>query len=303
MSSLKNKILIIGGCGYIGSSLFNFLQNKGLDIDTVDLEWFGNNSNVKNINIDYRNLTAEFLAKYGAIVLLAAHSSVKMCENSMLYSFNNNVRNFIDILTKINDQKFIYASSSSVYGVVDDVCNEKHGMSEPISFYDTTKQHIDQYALLSKKNYYGLRFGTVNGSSSNLRVDIMMNAMVNSIKNGGSINLVNPETKRPILYINDLNRSIYAIINAPDDHPGIYNLCSFNSNVGDIASGIARILSANIETKPSSNMSYSFMIDNTKFCNVYNFKFEGTIDKITYNLFSNYDECHKTNRNSEVMYV
>ena len=80
-SNMRNKTLIIGGCGYIGSSLFNFLQNKGLDVDTVDLEWFGNHSNSKNINIDYRNLTPSFLDRYDSIVLLAAHSSVRMCQN------------------------------------------------------------------------------------------------------------------------------------------------------------------------------------------------------------------------------
>lgn len=298
-----NKILIIGGCGYIGSSLFNFLQNKGLEVDTVDLEWFGNHSNNKNINIDYRSLTSDFLDKYESIVLLAAHSSVKMCENSMLYSFNNNVRNFVELLTKINGQRFIYASSSSVYGIVEESCTEDHNMSDPISFYDTTKQHIDQYAFLSKKNYYGLRFGTVNGSSPNLRVDIMMNAMVNSIKNGGSINLVNPQTKRPILYINDLNMAIYTIIKSDVDYPGIYNLCSFNSTVGEIASGIAKILNAKVNIKDNSNVVYSFMIDNSKFCNTYGFKFEGSIEKITYNLFSNYDDCWKTNRNGEMIYV
>jgi nucleoside-diphosphate-sugar epimerase len=97
---LKNKVLIIGGCGYIGSSLFNFLQNKGLNVDTIDLEWFGNHSVHKNINLDYKSLTKDFLSKYDSIVLLAAHSSVRMCENAMMPAFKNNVVTLLNFLKK-----------------------------------------------------------------------------------------------------------------------------------------------------------------------------------------------------------
>jgi nucleoside-diphosphate-sugar epimerase len=300
---MKNKVLIIGGCGYIGSSLFNFLQNKGLDVDTVDLEWFGNYSVHKNINIDYRSLTKEFLSKYQSIVLLAAHSSVKMCENSMLPAFKNNVVNFVELINKIDKQRLIYASSSSVYGVVDTACDETHDVYKPISVYDTTKQEIDNYALLSKKNYYGLRFGTVNGASPNLRVDIMINAMVNSAMTNGHINLINAETRRPILYINDLCRAVFEIVVSKEDNPGIYNLSSFNSTSGEIANRVAEILKVPIHDLGKSKVVYDFLINNAKFCKTYGFKFEGNVEKIVYNLYSNIENCEKTHRNNEVNYL
>ena len=300
---LNNKVLVLGGCGYIGSSLFNFLQNKGLEIDTVDLEWYGNYTNPKNINVDFKNLTPMFLRKYGSIVLLAGHSSVPMCVNNMRSSFKNNVENFVDLLTKLDaKQRFIYASSSSVYGVVDSPVEETHNYFDAISFYDITKQHIDQYASLSGKNFYGLRFGTVNGASSNLRVDIMMNAMVNSIKNGGHINLVNGKTKRPILYLNDLNRAIHSIIASEEDHPGIYNLASFNSTAGEIAHKVAEVLKSEVKTGPDREIVYDFMINSSKFCSTYDFKFEGDMEKIIYNLYSTYDDVEKTNRNEAIKY-
>ena len=46
------RILIIGGCGYIGSQLFVYLKNKGYKVDTVDLEWYGNYVNPKNFKTD-----------------------------------------------------------------------------------------------------------------------------------------------------------------------------------------------------------------------------------------------------------
>lgn len=295
-----NQVLIIGGCGYIGSSLQNYFKSNGTEVETVDLEWFGKYSD-QNIKIDYRHLTKDFLAKYSSIILLAAHSSVKMCEHRMP-AFKNNVVNFLELLDKIEDQKLIYASSSSIYGTTAHVCDENFMSYNPKSLYDITKYEIDNYALLSGKNFYGLRFGTVNGFSQNLRIDIMMNAMVHSAIKNGSINLMNAETKRPILYIQDLNRAIFEITNCPHEMPGIYNLSSFNSTSGEIASKIASILNVKIKDLGTNKIVYDFLIDNRKFCENFKFQFEGTIEKIVHDLQLNINNCVATNRNNPIEY-
>ena len=54
------KILIIGGCGYIGSQLYQHLQTI-YDVDTVDLEWYDNYVNDKNVVKDMSLLTSHEL--------------------------------------------------------------------------------------------------------------------------------------------------------------------------------------------------------------------------------------------------
>ena len=132
-----NKVLIIGGNGYIGTRLYEYLSideenmPTDKDIDIIDTCWFGKVIE-DTIVEDYRNMTSEFFSKYDTIILLAGHSSVKMSEGNLNSCFNNNVRNFIDLIEKLDGQRLIYASSSSVYGSVGGkTVNEKYYGFEP----------------------------------------------------------------------------------------------------------------------------------------------------------------------------
>ena len=92
-----------------------------------------------------------------------------MSEGNLNSCFNNNVRNFIDLLEKLDKQKLIYASSSSVYGSVGGkTVNEKYFGFEPYNQYDISKHTTDLYAQKSDVEYYALRFGK-NGISPFLK--------------------------------------------------------------------------------------------------------------------------------------
>ena len=113
-----DKVLIIGGNGYIGTRLHEYLSIDDVeDIDLIDTCWFGKVIE-DTIVADYKTMSKEFYSEYDTIILLAGHSSVKMSEAGSNSCFNNNVKNFIELLDKLTTQKFIYASSSSVYGSV-----------------------------------------------------------------------------------------------------------------------------------------------------------------------------------------
>jgi len=294
------KVLIIGGCGYIGSKLYSYLEEKGFDVLSVDLELFGN-ANIKNLKENFKNLTQEYLSQFSDIILLAGHSSVKMCESNLIGSFRNNVQYFIELLLKISEnQKLIYASSSSVYGninrnVVSEDCQEYSAGS----FYDLSKSEIDQYIkIFNKINYYGLRFGTVNGASPNIRNDIMINAMYNSFHKNGYLNIANPMVKRPILDIKDLCRAIETIINnGVKEKRGIYNLASFNSNVETIGRKVAELTGAKlnfvdtIDSDSSAPKVYDFAISCEKFAKTFDFKFEGSIESITNDVKENFSKA------------
>ena len=302
--AILSRTLIIGSNGYIGSRL-----SKEIIADGVDINWFKKGQK----NVDFKDLTSEYYSEYDNIILLAGHSSVKMSEGNLNSCFNNNVRNFIDLLEKLDKQKLVYASSSSVYGSVGGkTVNEKYFGFEPYNQYDISKHTADLYAQKSAVEYYALRFGTVNGYSPFLRSDVMINAMVNSALSDGHIKLYIKDTMRPILGINDLCGAIKTIIDCNEDKRGLYNLASFNKTAEQIAYEVANVMGVEVkefeadptQIKNTKNQtkSYNFSISTLKFRKQFGFKFKDTVEGLATELRDSWDDMKKTDRSKAIDY-
>jgi hypothetical protein len=141
----------------------------------------------------------------------------------------------------------------------------------------------------------GLRFGTVNGGSSVIRRDLMINSMVYSAIQQGSITITNKYIKRPILSIRDLSRAVENIIksNLKSD---IFNLASFNSTVDSIARIVGEYTKVEIIDNGNPPGAYNFAIDNTKFKILSNFTYEDNLHSVVENVI----ECYK-NKNPEIV--
>lgn len=267
------KILILGGFGYIGSTLGQYLlDNTTHEVSGYDIGWYP----LKKLNRfhstimagDYRYLTVNSLRLFDVIILLASHPSVASCKGNFQSAFNNNVRNFAELIGKLNEKHvFIYASSASVYGSSPGISDESVPLSRSLNEYDALKKTIDELAPFCRAQWYGLRFGTVNGFSLNIRTELMINSMYLSALNTGYIKVNNIHQYRAILGINDLCSAITAIIDQRNEcRPrGIYNLASFNDYIGRIASKVAMLTyPAGIHYIPDTP-TYSFQIDCSKF--------------------------------------
>ncbi len=300
------KILIVGGEGYIGSRLTSDFTKK-YNVTSLDVCWFSE-PNSETIIGDLREYGSEFYRMFDCVILLAGHSSVNMCEGLIESAFNNNVENFLHLISKIGKgQKFIYASSSSVYGN----SGSKHvdeGYTDfvPHNHYDITKHVIDLYAPKFDVEYYGLRFGTVNGFSPKMRSDVMINSMIYNGKTNGEIKLFIKDIMRPILGISDLSLAIQKIIDSDSDKRGIYNLASFNKTAEEIAIGIKDCagfkindLGDNIPNITNSKLqtrSYNFSIDSSKFMNAFDFEFKDSVESISREIILNFDDIIFSNR-------
>lgn len=292
---MKKNILIIGHKGYIGSRLFNDLKNL-YNLTGIDAE-LGSDNYKQSLDIK----SFDNFYKYDAIILLAGHSSVQMCNGNPISSYKNNVDNFLHVISKLNTrQKFIYASSSSVYGTSGTINSEAMVSPNITTTYDLTKRVIDYYAPLFDVEYYGLRFGTVNGWSPVLRTDLMINSMVTTAKTDNIIKVSNALNCRPILAMSDLVSSIIKIIDTPKDNRGIYNLSSFNETIGNIAFGVSNILKIPIQTLDIDTSYYSFMINTARFETTFNFTFTGSITSIVNELQK---DSIKTKRDKYIEYL
>lgn len=262
---MSNKTVIIGGNGYIGSALREHIR-----ADTIDITDFSH----------WRTSKWQ-VESYDMIILLAGHSSMPLGRDDPNGAWYNNVENFKRLLDNLrDDQRLIYASSASVYNGIksnpDEECSEFH----PLNMYDLTKYVIDQLAILANKHTYGLRFVTVNGYSPTLRIDLMLNKMVEEAKEKGVVTIKNASLTRPLLGMQDLCRAVKAIVDSKDDRRGIYNLCSLNGHtIKDYAVAVTERFGGQIEDL-GVEPHYVYGADTTKFREAYNFEFKETVDSI-----------------------
>ena len=315
---MKPNIMIIGGAGYTGCALYQYLEQHDYPVMSIDLEWFGNPANIPNKIIDMRDLSHTKLLDWANhIVVLAGHSSVQMCKDNYISAFINNVYNFIKMLHYIKPGvKVTYASSSSVYGQFpEQYATERSPLSKPINPYDNTKQLLDQVAMAYAEDNLdnvitGLRFGTVNGFSENFRSDVMINAMTHSAITTNTVNVFNGDTRRSLLGIRDMCRAIHNIIEHAS-HSAVYNLSSIHSTAEDIGKTVASVTGAqlNMSEPPPSvgnekliTKNYDFWSDASDFELCYNFQFEDTVKSITKEIVNQYHLCKPAPRNREIIY-
>ena len=296
------KILILGGAGYIGTRLREVLRQRHF-VKTNDICWF--NHDETSDRRDYHKLTKKELAEVEVVIVLAGHSSVPSCNGALPGPWLNNVTNFTDLLDKLDDQLVIYASSASVYGNSGpgELHRETNTHFTPVNNYDVTKYALDQQATIANltgKRVIGLRFGTVNGYSANLRVDVMINSMYHSVQNGTGIQVMNKHISRAMLGIEDLCSAVLRCIEKSVS--GIYNLASFNSTVGEIAQAVSAKLGVTIIDKGSTKNAYDFALDTSLFEQTFDFTFKETPATIVDSLIESYEQSAPQWRDKYIIY-
>ena len=235
------KILLAGGCGYVGTMLYNHLKEKQHDITIVDLQWFGNKTDCdKVIKKDIFDLKQEDIIGFDTVVFIAGLSNDPMADFSPSENFIQNSAgpsSLAYISKKAGVKKFIYASSCSVYGFSDDRFSTEEDPTFTQHPYGISKLQGERGVLqIADDNFkvIALRKGTVCGYSPRMRLDLVLNIMFKHAMTTSTITVNNPEIWRPILSIQD---AVQAYTNAIElEAPsGTYNICSDNYQIKELA--------------------------------------------------------------------
>jgi UDP-glucuronate 4-epimerase len=235
-------MIIITGCaGFIGFHLSKKLlkNNKLIGIDVLNnyynkskkikrLEILKKNKNFKFFKIDlnnYKDLNS-IIKKYKIklIVHLAAQPGVRISMKNPYNTLKQNLIPFINVLelARINNvKKFIYASSSSVYGDTKTYpFSENDKNNSPVSIYGATKLSneiiAESYSKNFKLNCIGLRFFTVYGPFG--RPDMAYYSFLDKLRNRKQIEVYNKGNMlRDFTYIDDIIDGIIKIINSTNN--------------------------------------------------------------------------------------
>lgn len=283
-----SRIFITGGAGYCGSRLVPQLLSKGHSVTVYDIMYFGfnflpNHPNLKVIQGDIRDsLKIEKEAKsHDAFISLACISNDASFELDENLSTSVNLDAFEPMVVaakRAGIRRFVYASSSSVYGVSDkpDV-TEDHPLI-PLTLYNKYKGMCEP--LLNKhtnENFVGVTFrpATVCGYAPRQRLDLSVNILTNHAVNKNHITVFGGDQLRPNLHIQDYCNVIELLLEAPAEkvQNEIFNVGSENMSIKDIALLVKRIVQEEfpekgdigISTTPSDdNRSYHINSDKIK---------------------------------------
>jgi len=285
------KILITGGCGYVGSVLTEALLEDKHQIIVVDNQWFGNylkpNSNLVNIKADIRDVDLIPMENVDVVVHLANIANDPAVDLNPTLSWEVNVLAAQQLIEKaINNgvSQFIYASSGSVYGVKDEADVTEDLSLVPISVYNKTKM-VAERVLLSYKdriNVHCIRPATVCGLSSRMRLDVSVNMLTFQALKNKKITVFGGEQTRPNIHIKDMVRVYDHFINNSLIESGCYNAGFENISILEIAklvqNKIETEITISISNDPRSYRQNSDKLLSTGFERKYNV--ETAIDEI-----------------------
>ncbi len=296
------KILITGGAGYCGSVLTPQLLDMGYEVTVYDILYYGKDF----LPLDHPNLTvvqgdirdtatlAGHLRGIEAVLHLACISNDASFVLDEALSTSVNLDAFEPMVVAAKEarvQRFLYASTSSVYGVsaAPDVTedhplvpltlyNKYKGMCEPLLF-----KHTDE-------NFVGVAFrpATVCGYGPRQRLDVSVNILTNHAVNKSKITVFGGSQLRPNLHIQDYADLCKLLLEAPDEKIAdeVFNCGYQNMSIMDIAMIVKKVVEEEltkrgeieIETMPTDDIR-SYHINSEKINRVLDFEPTHTIEE------------------------
>lgn len=256
------NILILGGCGYVGTVLTQALLAEGHRVSVVDIMWFGNylkeHENLKVIQGDVRNIEGIPMQGVDAIIHLANVANDPCSELDSKLSWEVNVlatMGLVEMAVSNKVKQFIYASSGSVYGVKEEPEVTEELSLVPISDYNKTKM-ISERVLISYQDRICvqiLRPATICGYSPRMRLDLSVNMLTMQALVNGKITVLGGNQIRPNIHLKDIVGVYSHFLKKGSELCGIFNAGFENISIIDIANKVAARIHAKIIVSGSND--------------------------------------------------
>jgi len=288
------NVLVTGGAGYVGSLLVPMLLSEGYRVTVYDSMFYGsdflptNNSNLTLVRGDIRDtaLFAQTVAGHKVVINLACISNDASFELDEDLSTSVNLDAFQPLVRAAKAagvRRFIYASSSSVYGVSDSPnVTEDHPLV-PLTLYNQYKGECEPLLLGEvDESFVGvvIRPATLCGYAPRQRLDLSVNILTNHGYSNGVIKVFGGSQLRPNLHVQDMCDLYSLLLEVEDDliQGEIFNCGYQNMSIADIADLVADVISSfrpeftpmRIETLPSDDLR-SYHVNSEKITRILGF--------------------------------
>lgn len=265
------RVLVTGACGYKGTVLVPKLLGAGHDVLAFDIMWFGNflqpHPRLKVVKGDVRNIDEVPLDGVDAIIHLSSVANDPCGDLDPKLTWEVSclaTMQLADRAVRRGIERFIYASSGSVYGVKDEPQVTEDLELTPISGYNKTKM-VAERVLLSYSDAMTVQIvrpATVCGYSPRMRLDVSVNMLTMQALTREHITVFGGQQTRPNIHIDDIT-DVYLFMLQHPEHTGIYNAGFENISIMEIAERVVEHAPAKI-TVSASNDPRSYRVNSDK---------------------------------------
>ena len=281
ISNHVERVLVVGGAGYLGSVLVPILLERGYKVRVLDRLLFGDEplASVKNHERfelmvgDVRDIESVVAAlrDCDAVIDLAALVGDPACAVNKQLSLEINraaTRMLIEVCKGYGISRFVFASTCSVYGASDYLVDERT-IPCPISVYAETKVASEELVLEAVTGSFHpviLRLGTLFGLSPRPRFDLVINLLTARAATCGKITIYNGQQWRPFLHVHDAARAFVTSLEASSKLVSgeIFNVGDYRLNLqlSAVSQKVAEVVCAleidNVDNTDQRNYRVSF---------------------------------------------
>lgn len=267
------QILVTGGGGYVGSVLVRKLLQHGYYVRVMDLFMYEEDPfkqlprehayRLEKFKSDIRNQAVLDFALQGVDVVV----HLACISNDPSFDLNPELGRSVNLdafeplvrLSKRNGaERFINASSSSVYGVSDDAEVTEESKCKPLTDYSKFKLQTEKILLDHESVDFttvSVRSATVCGFSPRQRLDVIVNILTNHAANKGEVTVLGGPQKRPNIHIDDLTDLYVRLVESPADKISgqVFNYGGPNYTVSELASIVVSQKPATIKVKETND--------------------------------------------------
>ena len=258
------NVCVVGGAGYVGAVLVPKLLAEGHKVTVLDLYIYGDdvldavkaNPNLRQIKGDMRNMDVVEQALTGcdAVIHLACISNDPSFELDPALGKSINFdpfRPMLKLAKKLGIKRFIYASSSSVYGIKEGVEVTEELSLEPLTDYSKFKAMCEQILWEEREPGFvvtAIRPATVCGYSPRQRLDVIVNILTNHAVNNGKVKVMGGSQLRPNIHIQDMCGVYLHALQLPDETVDgkVYNAGEKNHSVSALADIVCKVVGPHV---------------------------------------------------------
>lgn len=315
------KILVAGGAGYVGSKLVPALLKKGHEVICFDLFLYGDvfssirSEKLTCIKGDVRDNAAvkDALSGCDTVIHLACISNDPSFELDPELGKSINLdcfEPFVQEAKAAGVQRFIYASSSSVYGIKSEPNVTEDMELEPLTDYSKFKAECEK--ILFKyidDTFVGtvIRPATVCGYAPRQRMDLVVNILTNHAYHNGKIKVMGGDQLRPNIHVDDMVRAYETLLEAPAEkiQGECFNAGYHNHSVLDLGKIVQKVVGkvrkVELEVIPTDD-NRSYHVSSEKIKKVLGFEAEKTIEDAVEDIVSAFEAKKLYNALENVMY-